>query len=59
MAKVHAELRKRDISCVKYHGQLDEDSKHISFEQWMSGQKKLLWQIPHLAWALTSRMYDT
>lgn len=42
MAKVHAELRKRDISCVKYHGQLDEDSKYISFEQWMSGQKKVI-----------------
>lgn len=42
MAKIHAELRKRGINCVKYHGQLDEETKRISFEKWMNGEKKAI-----------------
>ena len=38
VAKLHAELCKRNITCVTYHGQLADDLKHESFDKWLSDQ---------------------
>lgn len=38
VSKIHAELLKRNINCVKYHGQLAEEVKHASYKKWMDGE---------------------
>ena len=42
VSKVHAELHKKDIKCVKYRGQLSEAVKQASFQKWMSGECKVI-----------------
>ena len=42
VSKIHAELHKKDIKCVKYHGQLSEAVKQASFQKWMSGECKVI-----------------
>lgn len=42
VSKTHAELLKKGIDCVKYHGQLSEIVKQSSYQKWMSGEKKLI-----------------
>jgi len=42
VAKVHAELVKRGISAVKYHGQLSEHVKSTSLSKWMRGDVKVM-----------------
>ena len=37
VAKIHAELLKRNINAVKHHGQLSEEVKTASFSKWMTG----------------------
>jgi RecQ family ATP-dependent DNA helicase len=42
VSKVHAELLKRNISCVKYHGKLAEDVKHASYRKWIDGEVDII-----------------
>ena len=42
VATVHAELLKRGIDCVKYHGQLSEEIKIVNHSKWMNGECKLI-----------------
>ena len=42
VAKIHAELCKRGVNCVKYHGQLSDEMKCTSFEKWMNGEKRAI-----------------
>ena len=42
VSTVHAELLKRGIDCVKYHGQLSEDVKVVNHSKWMNGECKLI-----------------
>lgn len=39
---VHAELLKRGIDCVKYHGQLSEQCKLTNYSKWMNGECNLI-----------------
>ena len=39
---IHAELLKRGVSCVKYHGQLSEEVKMASYSKWVNGECKLI-----------------
>ena len=42
VATVHAEILKRGIAAVKYHGQLSEEAKASSHSKWMSGEVKVI-----------------
>lgn len=42
VSKVHGELKKRNINCVIYHGQLSVELKTANFEKWMSGDAKVM-----------------
>jgi superfamily II DNA helicase RecQ len=42
VSKVQAELLKRNISCVKYHGKLAEDVKHASYRKWIDGEVDII-----------------
>ena len=42
VSNVHAELLKRGINCIKYHGQLSEHVKSVNYSKWMSGECKII-----------------
>ena len=42
VANIHAELIKREINAVKYHGQLSEEIKSISIDKWMNGHVNVI-----------------
>lgn len=42
VSQIHAELLKRGICCVKYHGQLSTEMKLINQMKWMTGECKLI-----------------
>ena len=42
VSKIHAELHKKDIKCVKYRRQQSEAVKQASFQKWMSGECKVI-----------------
>lgn len=42
VSKVHEELVKRDVSAVKYHGQLSDQVKASSYSKWMSGEADVI-----------------
>lgn len=42
VAKNQSELLKRNISAVKYHGQLSEEVKTSSLNKWMSGEASVM-----------------
>ena len=42
VSAIHAELLKRGVSCVKYHGQLSEEVKIASYSKWVNGECKLI-----------------
>ena len=42
VSKIHAELIKREVNAVKYHGQLSEEVKNSSLDKWMSGQCNIM-----------------
>ena len=42
MAKIHAELLKRNINAVKYHGQLPEEVNTARFSKWMTGDADVI-----------------
>lgn len=42
VSTVHAELLKRGIDCVKYHGQLSEEIKLVNYSKWMNGECRLI-----------------
>ena len=38
VSKIHSELLKRNVNCVKYHGQLSQLVKDSSYHKWESGE---------------------
>ena len=42
VSTIHAELLKRGVSCVKYHGQLFEGVKMANHSKWINGECKLI-----------------
>ena len=37
VSKINAELKKRDVPCSQYHGQLSDEAKARNFYSWMNG----------------------
>ena len=42
VSKIHSELLKRNVNCVKYHGQLSQLVKDSSYHMWESGEVKIM-----------------
>lgn len=42
VTKIHTEMRKRDINCAMYHGQLSDDVKLVNFNKWNSGESSAM-----------------
>ena len=42
VSDIHAELLKRGIDCVKYHGQLSQDVKLTNQTRWINGECKII-----------------
>jgi ATP-dependent DNA helicase RecQ len=42
VSKIHSELLKRNVNCVKYHGQLSQSVKEASYQKWTSGEVKVM-----------------
>ena len=42
VSKIHSELLKRNVNCVKYHGQLAQLVKDSSYHKWESGEVKIM-----------------
>ena len=42
VSTIHAELLKRGVNCVKYHGQLSEKVKMTNHSKWVDGECKLI-----------------
>ncbi|CAB4014436.1 ATP-dependent DNA helicase [Paramuricea clavata] len=42
VTKIHSELVKRGLNCVKYHGKLSESVKESSFSKWISGEVNVI-----------------
>ena len=56
VGKVHGELRKRNISCVKYHSQLADTVKQERCRNSSLVNQECWLQIPHLTWGLINQM---
>ncbi|XP_028394396.1 ATP-dependent DNA helicase Q-like 4B [Dendronephthya gigantea] len=42
VSKLHSELLKRNVKCVKYHSQLSQLVKDASYQKWTSGEVKVM-----------------
>lgn len=42
VSKIHSELLKRNVNCVKYHSQLSQSVKEASYHRWTSGEVKVM-----------------